>query len=87
MNRLYNLRLTPKLILAFLGVSLMTALLGAFAIVQLSRVNERTSTITNSWLPASTSAGGLKAVTALFRINEARHILAKDEAAMDSYEK
>jgi methyl-accepting chemotaxis protein len=82
-----NLKIGMKLIMAILAVVVMTAFLGIFSVVQLSRVNDVTVDITTSWLPSVEVLGRLALDVNLVRRVGLVHAVSKDKNAMAGYEK
>jgi methyl-accepting chemotaxis protein len=82
-----NLRIGTKLVSTVSAVVTMTAFLGIFAILQLSKVGDVTVDITNNLLPSVQALGKITAATNTLRRLELAHILAKDSSAMARYER
>jgi methyl-accepting chemotaxis protein len=74
------IRLVTKLAAAFLAMVLLMALLGAFGLQQLLRVDERMETIAGDSLPGVFRLGALQVALGALRRAEADHVLALDEA-------
>ncbi|MGE5546199.1 MAG: methyl-accepting chemotaxis protein [Solirubrobacterales bacterium] len=82
-----NLSIKMKVAGAF-GVLLAIVLaLSLYAINRLSVMDDLTSDIAENTLPSVNYAGALDAVTARFRVGEARHILAENDEAMRAMDK
>jgi methyl-accepting chemotaxis protein len=82
-----KLKIGMKLVCAVLGVVVMTALLGVFSVIQLSKVNDVTVDITSKWLPRVQVLGDMTTAMNLFRRADLAHILAKDAEAHARYDK
>jgi methyl-accepting chemotaxis protein len=82
-----NLKIGTKLVSTVSAVVAMTAFLGIFAILQLSKVGDVTVDITSNLLPSVQALGKITAATNTLRRLELAHILAKENSAMARYEK
>jgi len=87
MNWFYNLKIAKKLLLSFLVVIALTAVLGIFSILQLTKVNQASTEIATNWLPSIRLGLQMQASLARFRVSELQHILSSDEADMLEAEK
>ena len=76
MNWFYNLKIAKKLILSFAAVIVLTVILGAFAIKQLSAVNQASTDIAQNWLPTIKAAQTIQASLPRLRISELQHVTA-----------
>jgi methyl-accepting chemotaxis protein len=74
------LTLRTKLIAAFFLMALLTAGLGAFAVVQLGKVNANMEAIASNALPSVEVAGNLRLTANRLRRAEADHLLATSDA-------
>jgi methyl-accepting chemotaxis protein len=83
MNHFRNLKLSAKLMASFLCVLLLTAVLGGFSLIQITRVHQVSSELNARWTPATRLLLGLRSEIARFRIEEFQHLLStrNDEAA------
>jgi methyl-accepting chemotaxis protein len=79
MKWFYNLKIATKLITSFMIVLVLTAAMGAFAIYQLSQVNQTATDLGTNWMPSMRMASGMRFYAANYRIKEFRHI-ASDSA-------
>src|SRR5450631_4248285 len=52
-----NLKIGMKLMIVVLSVVAMTALLGTFSVIQLSKVNDVSNEISGNWLPSVQALG------------------------------
>jgi methyl-accepting chemotaxis protein len=86
MRSLRDLSLTLKLVGAFLGTSVLAVILGAFAIVQLNRVNATAADLETSWLPSVRYLSDLNVQLNGLRRNELQHILSTSAEDMAKYE-
>jgi methyl-accepting chemotaxis protein len=82
-----NLKIGMKLMVAILAVVVMTAFLGIFAVLQLSKVNDVSTEITTVWMPSVELLGKLTGDINLIRRVALVHSITKDPAAMAGYEK
>ena len=82
-----NLRIGMKLMVAVLSVVAMTAFLGAFSIVQLSKVQEVSEDISGHWLPTVQLLGKASMAINLVRRADLAHLLVNDKEAMNRYER
>uniref|UniRef100_UPI00406C60E1 MCP four helix bundle domain-containing protein n=1 Tax=Pseudomonas sp. REB1044 TaxID=2675224 RepID=UPI00406C60E1 len=60
MKWFYDLKISTKLISAFLLVLALTAVMGGFAIVQLGAVNQAAQDIKSNWMPSMRAAAGMR---------------------------
>lgn len=82
-----NLKIGMKLVVAIGTVVLMTIGLGAFAMVQLSKVNDVTTEITSRWLPSVESLGKMTAGINLVRRVGLVHITTREKEDLAVFEK
>jgi methyl-accepting chemotaxis protein len=82
-----NLKIGMKLVMAMLSVVVLTVFLGVFAVLQMSRVSEVTSDITNHWLPKVQLLGRLAEGINLVRRVALAHSTTKDKHTLSNYEK
>ena len=82
-----NLKIGMKLVMAILAVVAMTAFLGLFSVVQLSKVNDVSVDITTKWLPSVELLGKITGEINLVRRVALTHSMTKDKGAMAGYEK
>jgi len=82
-----NLKLSSKLMLSFLCVLLLTAVLGALSVLQITRVYQVSADLNSHWTPATRLLLEIRSDLSRFRIEEFQHLLStrNDEAA--SFEK
>jgi methyl-accepting chemotaxis protein len=69
------------------GAALVLAALGAFALLQLNRVNAAGSEIAESWLPSVRLLGTIEARTSEFRLAQLAHNLTTSAAEMGPFER
>ncbi|GEJ58399.1 methyl-accepting chemotaxis protein [Anaeromyxobacter diazotrophicus] len=86
MNGFRNMGVRARLLVAFGAVMLLTGGLGAFAVVQLSKVNAATEDIATNWLPSIKYLGQIDDRINTIRRYELGHVLATDPAVFDRYE-
>ncbi len=82
-----NLKISKKLGLGFGLLEVLMAVMGVFALVQLSTVNDSTLQLANRWMPAVKAAQDMKYEAAYIRRAEIQHILAPEAEGMDKYER
>ena len=87
MQWFHHLRMTNKLLVAFIPVIAMTCVMGIFSIIQLVKVGNSSAEIANSWMPATRHIGEVQTSLARFRISEATHVLQEGEAEMQAADK
>ena len=73
-----NLKLGPKLAIAFLGVVLLTVAVGGFALLQLKRLGGQTDQITDNWLPGVVLATDIRSSFNMARGAQVDMVLAAD---------
>ncbi|MCA1326641.1 methyl-accepting chemotaxis protein [Herbaspirillum sp. alder98] len=78
MKWFYDLKISRKLITAFLVVVMMVAALGAFAVRQLDKVNSASTEIATNWLPSIRTLSVIQLTLSRVRSFEMQHILASD---------
>jgi methyl-accepting chemotaxis protein len=82
-----DLRISAKLMLVAIAMVIMTAFVGVFSVVQLSKVNDVSVDISGNWLPSVQMLGRISAAINLYRRADLAHILASDQEAMNRYER
>ncbi|UWE14609.1 methyl-accepting chemotaxis protein [Herbaspirillum huttiense] len=87
MNWFYNLRIARKLLLTFATILLLTAVLGVFSIMQLSRVNDASTEIATNSLPSVRYSLEAKVALARIRTLQLQHLMAGSETNVDANEK
>ncbi|WP_343742369.1 methyl-accepting chemotaxis protein [Herbaspirillum huttiense] len=87
MNWFYNLRIARKLLLTFATILLLTAVLGVFSIMQLSRVNDASTEIATNSLPSVRYPLEAKVALARIRTLQLQHLMAGSETNVDANEK
>lgn len=83
MNWFYNLKISAKLLISFLLVLSLSIVLGVFAIMQLSAVNNAAVRMSEDSVPSIRAAAAMRYNLTQYRTREARHILADSDAEMD----
>ncbi|MFP3497062.1 methyl-accepting chemotaxis protein [Pseudomonas sp. SIMBA_059] len=86
MKWFYDLKISTKLISAFLVVLALTAAMGVFAIHQLGAVNQAAQEIKSDWMPSMRAAAGMRFFAANYRLKENRHVtteIAEEKAQAD----
>ncbi|ASU37868.1 methyl-accepting chemotaxis protein [Herbaspirillum sp. meg3] len=87
MKWFYDLKISRKLISVFCIVIAMEAVLGAFAIRELGRVNQASTDIATNWLPSIRTLSQLKLSLSRIRSFELQHILASTPQEFEEIEK
>jgi len=87
MTWFYDLRISRKLISAFLVVMAMVAGLGIFAITQLQRVDTASTDISSNWLPSIRTLSRLQLSMARTRSFELQHIVSINDQEYAESEK
>ncbi len=87
MKAFSNLRIAAKLLLSFIAVLVLTVLVGGISIMQLSKVNEMSTDITENWMAATRNLLELKGGLARYRSLEMQHLLSDTLTEMSEYEK
>ncbi|MBG7620644.1 MCP four helix bundle domain-containing protein [Herbaspirillum sp. AP02] len=87
MKWFYDLRIARKLMLTFAAILLLTAALGVFSIVQLSRVNDASTEIATNSLPSVRYPLEAKVALARIRTVQLQHMLPGNESNVDNNEK
>ncbi|HZV63549.1 MAG TPA: methyl-accepting chemotaxis protein [Telluria sp.] len=86
MRWFFDLKISAKLMGAFLVVLLLTVFLGMFSILQLSKVNEVATAMKVNWMPSVRVVSAMNTNISDFRIAELQHIVSTDEKEMAKYE-
>ncbi|ATB32907.1 methyl-accepting chemotaxis protein [Melittangium boletus] len=87
MTWFYNLKISSKLLVSFLGLSMLNVLLGAFAIHQLGKMNEATDVVTDNRMLSIAFVSATNTDTSDFLIFEQQHLLSTDAVRMADYER
>src|SRR5882724_1588905 len=82
-----DLRIAAKLLTVVVALLGALVFLGAFAVLQLARVNATSTDIEVNWLPSVRFLGQIEATAGAYRRYELLHILSTTDADMDLYEK
>jgi methyl-accepting chemotaxis protein len=85
MDRFAHVRIGVRLTMAFAIVLTLTALLGAAAIVNLSRVSQTSGELADKWLPSVRDTGEARAALLEVRELEVKHSRAADASYMAEY--
>lgn len=86
MSLISKLSIRSKVLGAFSVMTIIVAALGLFSIERLARVNHAAVEIQTEWLPAISSLAVIGQAAEQFRVLEAIHLMAKDDARMASAE-
>ena len=87
MNFLKHLKIGQRLGLAFGVMLAITLALGAYAAVQLGRVNQTSTDMDENWMPSVATTGALNTAIGDFRAAELQHVLSTDAAQSQMLEK
>jgi methyl-accepting chemotaxis protein len=87
MKWFYDLQISRKLLISFILVLALTSALGAFAIVQLGKVNQASTDIAGNWLPSVRTSLELKVLLVRIRSVQLQHVLSSTEADFVANEK
>ena len=85
--KLSDIKISTKLIGGFAIVLALATAQSLFGLHTLSDVNDKSTEITDNWLPSTKLIGGMDTNTSDFRIAQFQHVLASDDAAMNGFEK
>ena len=83
--KISDLRIGVKLAAGFLAVVLLTALLGAIALVQMSRIHANAEEIATNLLPSVTQTGELRVLLNRMRRAEAGMVGARSAAEVKAF--
>eukprot|EP01030_Chromulinospumella_sphaerica_P002736 gene2736-2675_t len=83
--KISDLRIGVKLAAGFLAVVLLTALLGAIALVQMSRIHANAEEIATNLLPSVTQTGELRVLLNRMRRAEAGMVTARSSAEVKAF--
>ena len=83
--KISDLRIGVKLAAGFLAVVLLTALLGAIALVQMSRIHANAEEIATNLLPSVTQTGELRVLLNRMRRAEAGMVTARSAAEVKAF--
>jgi len=79
MKWFYDLKISTKLLISFLLILVLMAIVGLFAVVQMSKVNAASTEMAVKWIPAVRISLTQERVLARVRSTEFQHILANAE--------
>jgi methyl-accepting chemotaxis protein len=82
-----NLKIGMKLVAVVSVVVTLTAFLGIFAVMEMSKVNDATVEIATNWLPSIRLQGKMSDAINYCRRADFAHLAARDEASMARFEK
>ena len=85
--KLSDLRLSTKLIGGFAVVLALATAQSLFGVSVLKQVNDKSTEISENWLPSVKLTSDLNTNTSDFRVAQLLHVLASDNAAMNAFEK
>ncbi len=78
--------LKMKLAAGFAAVLLLTAFLGVFGLIQMSSVNDKSTEISENWMPSIDAIHRLNTATSDLRTFEYAHVASTDDASMSEAE-
>ncbi|WP_426153329.1 methyl-accepting chemotaxis protein [Pseudomonas sp. DC3000-4b1] len=87
MQWFYNLKISAKLLIAFLLVLSLAVVLGLFSIFQLAAVNDTALRMSEDSIPSIRAASSMRYNLTQYRTREARHILADTEEEMSELQR
>lgn len=79
MQWFYNLKISTKLLTSFIAVLSLSVVMGAFAIIELAKVNDTSTEMKENWIPSMRAASGMRFYMAEYRTREARHVLSEEQ--------
>lgn len=85
-NFIKNLKMSQKIMCIIVPTIVMLVALGIVSMIFMNKLNDASTEITGNSLPSVINAQELNTNSSDFRLNELKHILAPDDAAMDEYE-
>lgn len=86
MKWFYDMKIGPRLFLAFGILAFIFIALGLYSIYALNIVNNQSTIINQLWLPGIVHANAANTMTSDFRILEYEHVLANDKTEMGNLE-
>src|SRR5262249_33145604 len=81
-----NLKIAHKLAVSSLGMLVLTAALGLFALFELRVLDHASDELTNKWTPATRTILEIKSALLRYRTFELQHALSNAPADYDVYE-
>jgi methyl-accepting chemotaxis protein len=87
MRWFHNLKISLKLLTAFLLLLAFTLAMGFFAIEQMGRMRQASDVVSDNWLPSMRYVLDANTNTSDFRAAELQHILSVDAAQLAEYER
>ncbi|SFU39382.1 methyl-accepting chemotaxis protein [Pseudoduganella namucuonensis] len=87
MKWFYDLRIAPKLLIAFGVVQLLTLFLGVQSILALGRINQASGDLAGKWMPSVQAVMTIRGDVGDYRRWELAHMLSSDAAAYETFEK
>jgi methyl-accepting chemotaxis protein len=84
---MFGLSIRSLLLGAFAIMVVLVVGLGAFALSKIAAVNGSTVDIATNWMPSAATVHQIETGVARFRISQARHIMATEQATMEGLEK
>lgn len=85
--KLSDLKLSTKLIGGFAIVLALATVQSLYGVYVLKQVNDKSTEISENWLPSVKLTSDLNTNTSDFRVAQLQHVLASDNAAMNNFEK
>ena len=87
MQAFRNLKISSKLLLAFVAVLALTTFVGLYAVLQLSRINQASIDIATRWMPSSRMLLNIRATTARYRVNELQYLISTSEQDIGAFDR
>ena len=87
MQAFRNLKISSKLLLAFVAVLALTTFVGLYAVLQLSRINQASIDIATRWMPSSRMLLDIRATTARYRVNELQYLISTTEQDIEAFDR
>jgi methyl-accepting chemotaxis protein len=87
MQAFRNLKISSKLLLAFVAVLALTTFVGLYAVLQLSRINQASIDIATRWMPSSRMLLDIRATTARYRVNELQYLISTSEQDIGAFDR
>ena len=87
MKWFHNLKMFAKLMVGFALILLITALIGAFALMRMAEVRLVTNEIAQNWMPSVVHLSRINTTISDFRLAAVEHLLSQTPEQMAQYEK
>ncbi|MCO5340847.1 methyl-accepting chemotaxis protein [Delftia tsuruhatensis] len=86
MQAFRNLKISSKLLLAFLAVLALTTFVGLYAVMRLSQINQASVDIATRWMPSSRMLLTIRATTARYRANELQYLISTSDQDIKAFD-